>query len=108
MASPVTSNDLGSFSQFGDLCERVTRMMGGLDKLKLFLDYLVDSDGEFTQAVRSLGLLPPGVVVAYSTTTSSFDGSSPPLCAPCANCAACASLSCFSMKLSPWKMAWLR
>lgn len=73
MASPVVASDLGSFSQFGDLCERVTRMMGGLDKLKLFLDYLVDSDGEFTQAVRSLGLPPPGVVVAYSTATSSFD-----------------------------------
>ncbi len=73
MASPVVSSDLGNFSEFGDLCERVTRLMGGLDQLKLFLDYLVDSDGEFTQAVRSLGLLPPGVVVAYSTTTSSFD-----------------------------------
>lgn len=72
MASPVTGSDFTLYTQMVGVCEKLTYLMGSMEKVKALVDYMYDEDGEATQALLSLGLPPPGTIFAYWTTTTDW------------------------------------
>lgn len=72
MASPVTGSDFTLYTQLVGVCEKLTYLMGSMEKVKALVDYMYDEDGEPTQALLSLGLPPPGTIFAYWTTTTDW------------------------------------
>ena len=72
MASPVTGSDFTLYTQLVGVCEKLTYLMGSMEKVKALVDYMWDEDGEATQALLSLGLPPPGTIFAYWTTTTDW------------------------------------
>lgn len=72
MASPVTGSDFVLYTQLVGVCEKLTYLMGSMEKVKALVDYMWDEDGEATQALLSLGLPPPGTIFAYWTTTTDW------------------------------------
>jgi len=72
MASPVTGQDFQRHTQLVGTCEKLTYLLGAMEKVAAFIDYQYDADGEPTQALLSLGLPPSGLVLAYWTTTTDW------------------------------------
>lgn len=72
MASPVTGQDFQRHTQLVGTCEKLTYLLGAMEKVAAFIDYQYDEDGEPTQALLSLGLPPPGTIFAYWTTTTDW------------------------------------
>lgn len=73
MSSPIKAADFGSAALTGSICEKLTALMGYGEKLSLFVGYLFDENGNPTQASLALSLPPPGVIVDYYNTITSFD-----------------------------------